>query len=101
MRLIKERQKLEKVMQDILQPEIQTIKPELQSILIDDMLTVFYNRQTVLKKIQKNRKKSLQKYDSSIPEPKWLTDDVKKIFKYEVSVRKNGIRVTKLTSKKS
>jgi hypothetical protein len=36
--------------------------------------------------------------DSPVPEPKWLTEDMKKIFNYEVSIKKNGLRVTKLTT---
>jgi hypothetical protein len=96
--VMKERERFQKVMLDIFQQEIQTLSPELRSILIDDVITVFHNRLTFLKKIQYNKEMQLHENDSPVPEPKWLTEDIKKNFKYEVSIKKNGLRVTKLTT---
>jgi hypothetical protein len=50
--LIENREKLQKVIMTTFQDEVQTLNSELQSILIDDMITAFYNRLIVLKKIQ-------------------------------------------------
>jgi len=50
--LMEERERLQKVMMETLQKEVQTLNPELQSILIDDMITAFYNRLNVMKKVQ-------------------------------------------------
>ena len=50
--LMEKREKLQKVMMETLQKEVQTLNHELQSILIDDMITAFYNRLNVMKKIQ-------------------------------------------------
>jgi hypothetical protein len=50
--LMEKRERLQKVMMETLQKEIQTLNHELQSILIDDMVTAFYNRLNVMKKIQ-------------------------------------------------
>ena len=49
--LMEEREKLHKVMMKSFQKEIQTLDCDLQSILIDDMITAFYNRLTILKRI--------------------------------------------------
>jgi hypothetical protein len=38
----------------------------------------------------------LHQNDSSVPEPKWLTDDMKKFFNYKVHVLNKGLRLTKL-----
>lgn len=46
------REKLQQVMMKTLQEETQTLDPELQSILIDDLVTAFYNRLNVMKRIQ-------------------------------------------------
>jgi hypothetical protein len=97
---MEERKRLQKVMLEIFQQEFQTLNTELQLILIDDMLTVFHNRLTILKKIQQSKEIQLRANDSSVAEPKWLTEDIKKIFNFEVSVLKNGLRVTKLTPEK-
>jgi len=43
---------LQKVMLKTFQNELQTLNPELQSIIIDDLVTAFHNRLTVFKKIQ-------------------------------------------------
>ena len=46
------RQKLQKVMIKALESELQELDSNLKSILIDDMITAFFNRLIVLKKIQ-------------------------------------------------
>ena len=45
-------ERLQKVMMEKLQKELQPLNHDLQSILIDDMITAFYNRLKVMKKIQ-------------------------------------------------
>ena len=50
--LLDENEGLQKVMLKTFQNELQTLNPELQSILIDDLVTAFHNRLTVFKKIQ-------------------------------------------------
>jgi hypothetical protein len=50
--LMENREKLQKVMMSTFQDEVQTLNSELQSMLIDDMITAFYNRLDVMKKIQ-------------------------------------------------
>ena len=50
--LMENREKLQKVIMTTFQDEMQTLDSELQSILIDDMITAFYNRLIVMKKIQ-------------------------------------------------
>ena len=50
--LMEKRERLQEVMMETLQKEVQTLNPELQSILIDDMITAFYNRLNVMKKVQ-------------------------------------------------
>ena len=50
--LMEKRERLQKVMTETLHKEVQTLNHELQSILIDDMVTAFYNRLNVMKKIQ-------------------------------------------------
>jgi hypothetical protein len=47
-----EQQRLQETMRSTFKNEIKTLNPELQSILIDDIVTAFHNRLTVLKKIQ-------------------------------------------------
>jgi hypothetical protein len=51
---MKKRQKLQKVMIKAFENEIKELDSNLKSILIDDMITAFYNRIIVLKKIQPN-----------------------------------------------
>ena len=46
------------------------------------------------------RGEKLRTIKSLIPEPEWLTEDVKKIFKYEIHILKNGSRLTKLSCNK-
>jgi len=50
--LIQNREKIQKAIMAIFQDEVQTLSSDLQSILIDDMVTAFYNRLSVMKKIQ-------------------------------------------------
>ena len=50
----KNREKLQQKMMNTLQEELQSLNPDLQSILIDDMITAFYNRLFVMKKFVKN-----------------------------------------------
>ena len=52
--LMENREKLQKVMMITFQDEAQTLNSELQSILIDDMITAFYNRLIVLKKFERS-----------------------------------------------
>ena len=53
--LMDKRERLQKVMIETLQKEVQTLNHDLQSILIDDMVTAFYNRLNVMKKIQQQQ----------------------------------------------
>jgi hypothetical protein len=46
------RKKLQKMMLKAFTSEIQTLTPELQSILADDMVTAFQNRLMVFQRIQ-------------------------------------------------
>ena len=50
--LMEKRQNLQKVMMETFQNELQQLNSPLQSILIDDMITAFYNRLNVMQKIQ-------------------------------------------------
>jgi len=50
--LMGNREKLQNVIMTTFHDEIQTLNRELQSMLIDDMITAFHNRLIVLKKIQ-------------------------------------------------
>ena len=50
--LMEKREKLHQVMMKTLQEETSTLNPEFQSILIDDLVTAFYNRLDVMKRIQ-------------------------------------------------
>jgi len=53
--LMEKRERLQKVMIETLQKEVQPLNHELQSILIDDMITAFYNRLNVMQKIQQKQ----------------------------------------------
>ena len=53
--LMEQRERLQKVMMETLTKEVQTLNHDLQSILIDDMITAFYNRLNVMQKIQHNQ----------------------------------------------
>ena len=46
------RKKLQKMMIEAFTSEIQTLTPELQTILADDMVTAFQNRLVVFQRIQ-------------------------------------------------
>ena len=50
--LIQKRNRLKKVMINTFQKEIQSLNSQFQTILIDDMITAFYNRLNVMQKIQ-------------------------------------------------
>ena len=50
--LLDENERFQKVMLETFQNELQTLNQELQSILIDDLVTAFHNRLAVFKKIQ-------------------------------------------------
>jgi hypothetical protein len=50
------REKLKEAIVDTFQQELQTLSPEFQSMLIDDLVTAFYNRFTILKKNSMMRK---------------------------------------------
>jgi len=50
--LMQKRNRLKKVMINTFQKEIQSLNSQLQTILIDDMITAFYNRLNVMQKIQ-------------------------------------------------
>ena len=50
--LMEKRQRLQKGMMKTFQNDLQQLNSQLQSILIDDMVTAFYNRLDILEKIQ-------------------------------------------------
>ena len=50
--LMQKRNRLKKVMINTFQKEIQSLNSQFQTILIDDMITAFYNRLNVMQKIQ-------------------------------------------------
>jgi len=50
--LMEKRQRLQKDMMRTFQNELQQLNSQIQSILIDDMVTAFYNRLDILEKIQ-------------------------------------------------
>ncbi len=43
-----------------------------------------------------HRREKLRALKSSVPDPAWLTEDIKNVFKHEVHLLKNGLRLTKL-----
>ncbi len=49
---IEQRQNLQKVMIETFGKELGTLDLELQTMLVDDMITAFFNRLKVMKKIQ-------------------------------------------------
>jgi len=53
--LMEQRQNLQKVMMETFEKEIGTLDLELQTMLVDDMITAFFNRLKVMKKIQKKQ----------------------------------------------
>ena len=54
------RQNLQNVLTTSFRVELQSLNAELQSTLIDDMITAFYNRLKVMKKIQETQEKRLK-----------------------------------------
>jgi len=50
--LMQKRNRLKKVMTNTFQKEMQSLNSQLQTILIDDMITAFYNRLNIMQKIQ-------------------------------------------------
>jgi len=50
--LMEKRQRLQKDMMKTFQNDLQQLNSQIQSILIDDMVTAFYNRLDILEKIQ-------------------------------------------------
>ncbi len=50
--LMEKRQRIQKDMMKTFQNELQQLNSQIQSILIDDMVTAFYNRLDILEKIQ-------------------------------------------------
>jgi len=50
--LLQKRNRLKKVMINTFQKEMQSLNSQLQTILIDDMITAFYNRLNIMQKIQ-------------------------------------------------
>ena len=52
---MEQRQNLQKVMIETFGKEIETLDLELQTMLVDDMITAFFNRLKVMKKIQKKQ----------------------------------------------
>jgi len=49
--LLQEREKIKKIITLSFENELQPLKCELQSMLIDDMITAFYSRLEFMKKI--------------------------------------------------
>jgi len=49
------RAKLQKTMMKSFEKEVNQLNPDFRSILIDDMITAFYNRLDVMKKIQEKQ----------------------------------------------
>ena len=49
---MKEREKLQNLMLETFQKDLQVLDPELQSILADDLVSAFYNRIAFMKEIQ-------------------------------------------------
>ena len=54
-----ERKILQKVISEILKEKVKTLNSELQTILIEDMITVFYNRLNIMKEISQYRERQL------------------------------------------
>jgi len=50
--LLEKRERIQKTMMEAFHNQLQPLNKQLQSILIDDMVTAFYNRLDILKKIQ-------------------------------------------------
>ena len=50
--LLEKRERIQKTMMEAFHNQLHPLNKQLQSILIDDMVTAFYNRLDILKKIQ-------------------------------------------------
>ena len=99
--MIKNDERLLRIIMNVFENELQEIDLDLQSILLDDLVTVFNTRLSVLKKIQNSQKMKLNTNDSLVLEPEWLSEDLKKIFNHEIIILKNGLRLTRLVPKMS
>ena len=53
--MMEDRVKLQKIMMETFQKEVQLLSPEMQSILFDDLVTAFYSRLNVMKEINAKR----------------------------------------------
>ena len=71
---MEERERLQKAMMEIFQKEVQTLDPELQSILIDDIVTALYNRLNIMKKIQDSKEMQLCTNNSLVLKPMHVLD---------------------------
>ncbi|MGD9130505.1 MAG: hypothetical protein PVH73_02900 [Candidatus Bathyarchaeota archaeon] len=71
---MEEGERLQKTMLKIFQKELQPLDPELQSMLIDDIVTAFYNRLNIMKKIKHNKEMHLYTNDSLVPEDMQTVD---------------------------
>ena len=49
------RKKLKKMMSEVFNEQLHTLQPELQNLLIDDMITAFHNRLSVFQKIESSK----------------------------------------------
>ena len=50
----KQREKIKTAMMQTFKNEMQTLNPEIQNILVDDLVTAFYSRLKVITQISKN-----------------------------------------------
>lgn len=71
---MEERERIQKIMLEVFHKEVQSLDPELQSILIDDIVTAFNNRLNFMKKIQRNREIRLGTNNSSAHKPMQVLD---------------------------
>ena len=55
MPFMEEQKMLQQAIFEVFKKEMHTLSPDLRSILIEDMITSFYNRLNVLKKIQQDK----------------------------------------------
>jgi hypothetical protein len=49
------RKKLKKMLSEVFNEQLHSLQPELQSLLIDDMITAFHNRLSVFRKIESEK----------------------------------------------
>ncbi|MBN1784628.1 MAG: hypothetical protein JW815_02715 [Candidatus Bathyarchaeota archaeon] len=52
---MEQRQSLQKVMIETFEKEMGTLDLELQTVLVDDMITAFFNRVRIMKRMQKRQ----------------------------------------------